>query len=260
MQTIKSILAVIAVILAVVGVVLSGAGIYYSWALNGPATETLTGVLSSAARGLTAADRALTRATDGLGRAETAVSTVEGAALAVGETLVETDLAFALLERTVGDTLFPAVAAAHETLRTTAEMVVAFNDSLEAVNRLPFVEVPTLTEELGVAADQLAAAQQRIADVRAELQAMKEDTVGRPVTFVTDRTGPVLTDLQSAQTTIARAQAEIEATLAAIAARQATLARTIDLISLGATAALLWLIAAQVSLGLQAARYVRARN
>jgi len=260
MQTMKTILAAAAVILAVVGVVLSGVGIYYSWALNEPVTETLTGALNSAARGLTAADHALTRASDGLGRAETAVSTIEGAALAVGERLAATDLAFALLERTVGDTLFPAVAAAQETLRTTADMVVAFNESLEAMNRLPFVEVPTLTDELGAAADQLAAAQQRVADVRADLQAMKEEAVGRPVTFVTDRTGPVLTNLQSAQTIAAQTQTEIAATLAAIAARQATLARTIDLISLGATAALLWLIAAQVSLGWQAARYIRART
>lgn len=257
MHVLKTILAVAVVILAVGGVLLAGVGIYYSWALNTPVTQSLTEALAGAERLLTAADGALTRANGGLERAEAAVNTIEGAVTAAGETVVETDLAFLVLERTVGDTLFPAVATAHETLLATTEMIVSFNDTLEAMNRLPLVDVPTLTAELQTAADQVAAAQQTVEEIRAEMRVIKEEQVSRPVTFVTDRTGPLLDGLGQAQAAATRSQANIAATMTAIAARQATLARTVDLLSLGTTAVLLWLIAAQALAGERAVRYLQ---
>ena len=148
MSTLKTVLAVVVVMLAVVGIGVCGVGIFYSWSLNAPVTNALVGGLTGVERVLTAADAGLTRVDNGLSTATTATATIEGAVTAAGETIVESDIAFTILERTVGDTLFPRVVEANETVTSIATTVVAFNDTLVAANQLPFVEVPTLTEEL----------------------------------------------------------------------------------------------------------------
>jgi hypothetical protein len=145
----------------------------------------------------------------------------------------------------VGDTLFPRIVAAHETAQSIAGMLVGINDTLEAANRLPFVDVPTLTDELTAAADRLGAARQRVEEIQATLRTIKEERVARPVTFITDRTGPIITNLGEAEAVVVDTRARVDAALTRIAALKARLPRIIDLISITVTLVMLWLIAAQ---------------
>jgi hypothetical protein len=257
MHTFKRILAGAAIVLAAAAIVGAIVGIYYAWAFNTPVTESLTGVLAGTERVLAVADGGLTRVGTGIETARAATSTIEGAVMAAGDTIMQTDIAFTVLERTVGDTLFPALVQANETAATIAGTVVAANQALEAANQLPFVEVPTYTAELERVAEEVAAARQRVEEIRGEVQALKENAVARPVTAITDRTQPLLQHLDTAQTTAAAAQTAIAQRRDWLAATQASLPRTLDRLSLALTVVLLWTVVGQVALVVMAATYLR---
>ena len=257
MRTFKSVLAVLAIVLAVLSILAAGAGIYYAWALNNTVTESLTDMAATVERVLTAADAGLTRADTAIDTARAATSTVEGAVLAAGDRIAQTDIAFAVLDRTVGDTLFPALTQAGETVSAVAETVVAANDALEAANRLPFVQVPTVATELQTAADQVAAAREQVSQIRGEIQTMKESAVARPVTAITDRTQPLLGHLDTAKTTTTEALAGLNRTRERLVVARERLPRTLDLLSLGLTLAVAWAIVGQVALIDVAWRWLR---
>ena len=172
MQTFRRFLAGAAIVLAVAAIIGAIVGVYYAWALNTPVTESLTGVIGGTEQVLAVADGGLTRVASGLETARAATSTIEGAVMAAGDTILQSDIAFTVLERTVGDTLFPALVEASETATAVASTVVATNRALETANQLPFVEVPTFTAELERVAEEVTAARQRVEEIRGEVQAL----------------------------------------------------------------------------------------
>ena len=245
MSTVGKVVTVIIIQLAVLGIILCTAVMWAGWAYNTPVTDSLTRVAVATERVLSAADRGLQLTNRGLSTALGAVSTIDGATRAAGQRITETSLVFTLLERTVGDTLFPRVLAAQETVTAVADTVVGLNDALEAANRLPFVEVPTLTTELSAVGGRLSTARGRVDEIQTGIRAIKEQKVSRPVAFITDRTGALITDLEGVLATTTAAQTRINVAMARLAAVRANLARTIDLISVAVTLAALWFIGVQ---------------
>lgn len=260
MPTWKKIVAGAAVALAVVGVIACLIVTLLSWSLNARITTSLVQAVAGAEQLLGVVDGGLTRVDTGLGEALSAVTTVEETVQSVGDTIIETDLAFLVLERTVGDTLFPRVVSARETTANLAGTIVAFNETLEAANRMPFVDVPTLTDELQVAADGLEAARTQVEELRAKMQAIKEEKVSRPVTFVTDRTAPIADGLDRALTAVDNTQAGIAERQARLAALRERLPGLLDLISFVVTLVMIWLIAAQVYVFLRMVEYLTGRK
>jgi len=256
----KKIVAGAAAVLAVVGIIVCLIIALLSWSFNTPVTDSLVQAVIGAEHLLGVVEGGLARVDEGLGEALSAVTTVEETVRSVGDTIVETDLAFLVLERTVGDTLFPRVAAAQETAATLAGTIVAFNDTLEAANRMPFVDVPTLTDELQTAAGGLEAARAEVEAMRAEMQAIKEEKVSRPVAFVTERTAPIADGLDRALTAVDNTQAGIADRQARLAALRERLPRLIDLISIAVTLVMAWLVAAQTYVFLRMVEYLTGRK
>lgn len=260
MPTFKRFLAGAAIVLAALGIIICLVAFWFSWSLNTPLTDELVRLATVAERVLGVADAGLTRIDDGLTTVRNAVTTVEETTQTAGDTLVETNLAFAVLERLVGDTLFPRIVAAHETAVALTGTIVAFNDTLEAANRLPFVNVPTLSAELGAAAARLEAARARVTEVQDALRAIKEEKIGRPVGFITDRTTAIGEDLAAAQQIVGDTLARIDATQTRIVALRERLPRLIDLLSVTITLVAAWLVAAQGFVLVRAYEYLRGKR
>lgn len=260
MPTFKRFLAGTAIVLAALGIIISLVVFWFSWSLNTPVTEELVRLATVAERVLVVADTGLTRIDDGLTTVRNAVTTVEETVQAAGETLVETNLAFTVLERLVGDTLFPRIVSAHETAVALTGTIVAFNDTLEAANRLPFVNVPTLSSELGAAADRLESARARVTEVQDTLRTIKEEKVGRPVAFITNRTTSIGEDLAAAQTTVGDTLAQIDTTQTRIVALRERLPRLIDLLSVMSTLIVAWLVAVQGFALIRAYEFLRGKR
>jgi hypothetical protein len=247
-QIIKTILAVVAIFIAITGIILCAVGIGYSWILNEPVTNTLVNVAGSATQALTVVDESITRINGNLNVARSAVNRIDGAARATGDVIVETDLAYEILDRTVGDTLYPEIVAARETTHALAETIVAVNAALVSANQLPFFNSPTLTEEINAAANLLTSARDRVQEIRTELQLIKETGVGRAVTNITGITEPLIDNIDSAQGNLNEAQTNVRRNLAQVDATRVRLPGLIDLASVGVTLVLLWLIIAQLSI------------
>ena len=79
-----------------------------------------------------------------------------------------------------------------------AGSLVAFNETLEAANEIPFVEVPTLTTELETASERMATIQSDVEETRAELRSIREEAISKPVTAITMRTTRIITAIATA--------------------------------------------------------------
>ncbi|MCA9867613.1 MAG: hypothetical protein KIS95_09290 [Anaerolineae bacterium] len=259
MPTFKKILAGAAIVVAALGIVICLVSFWYSWSLNTQVTDDLVRLATVAERVLDVADTGLTRVDDGLTTVRGAVTVIEGMTRSAGNTLVETNLAFIVLERLVGDTLFPRIVAAQDTAVALTGTIVAFNDTLEAANRLPFVNVPTLSSELGAAAARLESARARVTEVQDTLRTIKEEKVGRPVAFITDRTTAVGQDLAAAQTIVSDTLSRIHVAQPRIVALRLRLPRLIDLLSVTITLVAAWLVAVQGFVLVRAYEYLRGR-
>lgn len=248
MEVFKRILAIIAIVISVVFIVASLAGVLFSWSINTPLTNAITGALTGVERVLTVADTGLERVNTRLAEAQTNVDTIEESVETAGETLSETSLVYQVLDRTVGDELFPKVAAAGETIVTIRDSVVAFNETLESINGIPFVEVPTLTENLETAAQRLETVQSDVEETRAELRVIREEAISKPVTAITDRTTRISDGLEAAQTTLSGTQINIDDNLESIGRIKARVPGLIDLVSLLFSFIFFWIALGQVGL------------
>lgn len=245
MSTSRKIATVVVLQIAALGVILCAIIIWASWAYNTRVTDSLVRVTAGTERALSAAERGMAMADRSLSTALGAVNTIDGATRAMGERIVETNLAFWLLERTVGETLFPHVLAAQETITAVADTVIGINDALEAANRLPFVEVPTLSNELGIVGGRLTAVRTRVDEMQAAVRDVKERKIARPVSIITSRTGNIITDLDSVLTTLDSTRTRVNVTLSQLASLRVNLPWIIDLTSVVITLVMVWLIGTQ---------------
>lgn len=252
MSTWKKIGLVLVILTATIGIILGMVTIWFAWAYNTPVTEGLTQAVVGTQRVLTAADNGLGTVNTGLRTALGAVTAIDVATRAAGDKIVETSFAFLILDRTVGDRLFPRVAAAQETVSALAATVIGINDTLEAANRLPFVDVPTLTTELEAVRDRLDTARGRVEELQTGIREIKEQKVSRPVSFVTDRTDRLMEELDDVLGRTATARARISITMTRLEMLERSLPRIIDLISIMIILVTAWLI------GVQAYALIRA--
>lgn len=248
MDIVKRILAVIAIVISLVFLIVCIGGIVFSWSINTPLTETTTRVLTGFERVLQAADNGLERVDTRLSEAQTNVQTFEDRIQEAGETLSETSIVYQVLDRTVGDELFPKIETAGETVRSVADSVVAFNETLEAINEIPRVEVPTLTEDLQRASDRMAEIQSDVEETRAELRSIREEAVSKPVNAITERTQRISTGLENVQAITSEAQFNIEQNQESISEVRESVPGFFDLISAILTFIFLWLGLGQVGL------------
>lgn len=248
METVKKVLAGLVVAISVIGIAFCLVGIFYSWSLNTPVTQAIERALSGVEQFLTLTGEGMERVQVRLDEADTAVTTVEDAVVGAGETINQTNIAFEIVDRTVGDTLFPKIEQVAETVGAITNSVVTFNETLEAVNQIPFVEVPTLTTRLENVSTRVEETRTEVQATRAELQAIKEENVARPVNAITDRTTRISDGLNQLDAGVGEVQNDVDNRLQEVSATKAKVARTIDLISLAATIVLLWLILAQAGL------------
>ena len=248
MDVVKKILAGLVIAISIIGIGVCLVGIFYSWSLNTPVTNAIEGALTGVEKFLTITDEGLSTVSDGLGEAGTAVTTVEDAFVEAGEIINETNLAYELVDRTVGDTLFPKIEHVAGVASTVTSTVVAFNETLEAANKIPFVEVPTLTTKLEEFSTKITQIQSEVQATRDELQTIKEEKVAKPVNAITDRTTRISSGLAEVEAAIGVVQSDIDASLAEVGVVKSEVARTIDLISIAVTIVLLWIILAQGAL------------
>lgn len=254
MDALRKILAVIAMILAAIGLLICIGGLIGAIALNEPATQATTGALSAMENTLTIADQTAQTAAASLNEAQQGIDRVNQ--IASGVTAEDKAQAAAALQSTVEQTIGPSVARARATAANLATVVVQFNATLESVNRIPGMSVPTLTDELQTAGQILDQAQEAAGEIRSAV-ADAETLDGSRVTAATAKAA---SGLQAAQSAIAQGQARMSAASAAVAETKADVPFWIDVLSLAASLPFILFGAGQVSMFILAWRWFRRQQ
>ncbi len=256
MEIVKRVLAVIAIVISVVFIIACLGGIYFSWSINTSLTNTFTGILTGVERVLTVADGGLERVNTRLAEAQSNVDTIEENVETAGDTLSETSIVYEIIDRTVGEELFPKIETARESLGAIAGSLVAFNETLEAANEIPFVEVPTLTTELETASERMATIQSDVEETRAELRSIREEAISKPVTAITMRTTRISDGLETAQMNLTGSQNNIDEKLERVGNIKSRVPGVFDLISIIFTLVFLWIGLGQAGLIVLSWRYL----
>lgn len=248
MVLVKRILAIIIFIFSAVFIISCLVGVVFSWSINTPITNAIMNALTGVESILTVTENGLERVSNRLAEAQTNVDEIEENVEAAGDTLSEASIVYEIVERTVGDELFPKIETAAETIVNVRDSIIAFNGVLEAINEVPFVEVPTLSEALDTAAEQIEAVQSDVADMRSDLQEIKEEAISKPVTAITDRTTRISVGLEGTQTALSNTQANIDTNLTTVAGIKSGVPGLIDLVSIVLSLVFIWIALGQVAL------------
>lgn len=257
METLKRILAGAVIVLCILGILAAALGVVAVWRINTPVTESLTKLLTGVDAILQIVETGLVSFNAILGDGIDLVQSVENTIVETGETVKETNLLLVLIDATIGDELIPLLEKASATLNSVVESVVAVNDTLEAINSVPFISIPTLTADLEAAEVRIVEIQNDLDETQQEVQAAKEEAVDSVVSPVSTRLKEVDSDLQFVGEQSTQFESQVTASREGIADVIEKLPGWVDLASVTMTLVMAWLIFAQGSLLLLSYAYIR---
>ncbi len=248
MKTIARIFAWLVILISIFGIVVSAVIITGAWLINEPLTQELTGILTGLQSGLEVIDNSLGRLDAGLSSARQIAQTVQEAAVKLGESAIKSNPVISVLAKNVDEDLVTKINSARETALAIRDSVMAFNNALEAVNALPFVKVPTLSNDLQNIADRLSDVALLVQQVRSQVADVKAgiiETLIDPISKNAARIDQELTDIQKALGAFRESIANVQEQLAALIS---SIPSWIDILSIVVTVIFAWVLLAQLGL------------
>jgi len=217
------ILVTLLMLLAVLGFLLSVAGIAGVWVARSYARNAVIDVTTVTMKTLTAVNNGLDRVNTQVQDARQKVTQVNDAAANVGNRIETNSPLVDTFNQLVNTTLAPSLEKVSTAATAVHDAVVALNSKLELLNRLPNVQVPTLTNQLSAVSDRAQEAQTGVQDLQTSLSDVKSGLVTTVVAAVTQRTARIdaaLVRIQDAvntyQATVTRTQQRVTATSNAV--------------------------------------------
>lgn len=169
MDALRKIGSVVLMVLTVIGFLVALGGCIGAWSYKDDVTTAVTSGLDAAIKVATLGERAMAQSSVAVGQVSAGLSAAQEG---LGERVAGRQENIANLKAAASERYGPTVNRAVETVSATTDAIVAFNTTLESVNRIPGVTVPTFTAELETAqaqidalAERVGAIQQTVADV-----------------------------------------------------------------------------------------------
>jgi hypothetical protein len=247
MNTLKRVLATIAIVVAIFVAFISVGGVAGTWIVNGFLTRGAERILVGAERALDVTSEGLNKVDTRLEGARVSVKTVEDTVAQMGDNAVETKFALAIIEKTVGEELFPRVDAARETIGAIRASVIALNNTLEAANELPFVSVPTLTDELQSVSDRVTETRTAVDEIRTAIVDAKTGAVGNVVNAITSRTSALDDGLAAVQGLVSEYDVKVSSARAEVTSLKSKVATGLDVIAIVFTLWFVWVAISQIA-------------
>jgi len=216
-------LVALLLVLAVFGFIISVAGIAGVWYARSQARNAVIDVTAVTTKTLTAVNNGLVRLNTQVQEARQKVTQVNDAAAKLGNRIDASNPLVNTFDQLVGTTLAPSLEKVSTAATAVHDAVVALNSKLELLNRLPNVQVPTLTDQLSAVSDRAQEAQTAVQDLQTSLADVKSGLVTTVVAAVTQRTARIdsaLARIQDAvntyQSTVTRTQQRVTTTCNAV--------------------------------------------
>ena len=249
MRTFKLVLAWILMVLAVLGVIAVLAGLVGSWMVRNRVTDVTLNLLTAGETIVAATSDSVNQVDDRLGQSADKVIAVEEGVVGAGEVLKDNSIIIALINETIGEELAPAINSAKETAVTVAGFTFALNDTIEAANSIPFVNLdgPAVNLIQG-ASEGIIQLNNDVTEMKTELVDRREGRIEGGVDVITGYTSGITIGLQEIQSQLQAFDAELAATTAELGALKISLPRTFTMITIGVNLVLLLVGVAFVSL------------
>ncbi len=223
LNIIRRFLVALLLLLAVFGFIISVAGIAGVWYARSQARNAVIDVTAVTTKTLTAVNNGLVRVNTQVQDARQKVTQVNDAAAKLGNRIDASNPLVNTFDQLVGTTLAPSLEKVSTAATAVHDAVVALNSKLELLNRLPNVQVPTLTDQLSAVSDRAQEAQTAVQDLQSSLADVKSGLVTTVAAAVTQRTARIdaaLARIQDAvntyQATVTRTQQRVTKTSNAV--------------------------------------------
>jgi hypothetical protein len=244
----KKIFAVVIIALSILGIVLCVGGILGTWIVEDRLSRAVVSLLSSAEEVLQVTANGLNRISTDIQDVRDGVANIDRIAKGIGDKVKDTNLILAALEQAVSGREFPRIQRALATVQGLTESVIAFNRTLEAVNSIPGIEVPTMSNTLRNISDRIDAAVQALQDLADGITQMKTGVVDATVDFFTTYTAKIETVLKTVQADVQSYLAQVQRIQAAVTAVKARVPVYFAIAALAITLALLLFLWGQARL------------
>jgi hypothetical protein len=229
------ILVAVIIFIAAVGFMVNVAGLVGVWVVRAPARSDVADVAATMTRALGIVDNGLARVNTQVQDARQTLTQVNDAVAKLGERIQASSPLVTGLSQRVDNDLAPRL----ENVRTTAsgihDAVVTVNSTLMALNRIPGLTVPALSNELGAVSEHAQVAQAAVQDLRATLAEMKAGLVTKAEAAVTQLTARIDAALARMQAIVNKYQATVTHTQARITSTSNTLLLLIDVLVVSLT-------------------------
>ncbi len=206
------ILVTLLMLLAVLGFLLSVAGIAGVWVARSYARNAVIDVTSVTTKTLTVVNNGLVRVNTQVQDARQKLTQVNDAAAKLGNRIQANSPLVDKFNQLVSTNLAPSLEKVSTTASAVHDAVVSLNSKLEVLNRLPNIQVPTLTNQLSAVSDRAQEAQSAVEDMRTSLTDVKSGLVTTVVAAVTQRTARIDAALARIQDTVNTYQATVAST------------------------------------------------
>lgn len=224
------------------------AGIIGVWAVNTPVTNTLLAILQPIDNTLQRLEVFSGEAASALSEASASLDDADQRVAELGQGVAETNLVREALSQILDVDLEQEVSDARQSARSIYDTVVAVEETVNAINAIPFVsvEVPgsseiatirTGMEEMAVSADELRQENQRRREERAENLV---SAISTPINRLRDRVDELHTRLDNAEDRFGQAVERMNVL-------QNKVPRWIDIASIIGTLLLAWLMFSQAA-------------
>jgi hypothetical protein len=212
LNIISRILVALFMLLTVLGFLISVSGIAGLWVARSYARSAVIDVTNVTTKTLTAVNNGLGRVNTQVQDARQKLTQVNDAAANLGNRIQANSPLLDKFNQLVNTNLAPSLAKVSTTASAVHDAVVSLNSNLEVLNRLPNIQIPTLTSQLSALSDRAQEAQSAVEDMRTSLADVKAGLVTTVVAAVTQRTARIDTALARIQDTVNTYQATVTRT------------------------------------------------
>ena len=248
MTALRRLAAIIIILLSIVGLILCVGGIIGDWVFTNALVNATTRILTMAQVPLNTANQAATAITNGITSIRDGLDSINQSVTQAGDKLNQSTPVLDFVSSTVGEQLAPKIDDVREKATTLHDTVIGVNSTLEAINSIPGVNVPTFTDQLQAVGDRLTAARTAVQEFRAYLANLKASAIEASVTAVTSRTAKIDDALASVQTDVANFQTQVSNMLAQIALLRTYVPIWLNIAAIIVTLVILWFAFGQLRL------------
>lgn len=247
MQNLKRILAAIVMVISILMLLISLIGIFNVWRIRPQLTADLLALATEAETRVTNMLSGLDQIDTAFASAQEQVTGIEQDLQTFGSDVEENrPLATAISDR-LDFGVLPLIESTHELLINILDGAETLNSTIEALNAVPFVSIPTAelerTENLAQTLDDL---QTQTQDLRTTMDQRRSEIIQGTVVIVTDRTSQFISTLDEMQTSISNYSQRLGALEERLSNFQEAIGNWLTWVAVLVTLILLWFIFSQV--------------